>query len=613
MYHFNNIKNVKSVFDLGSFLKYLTTYPGVYRMYDKGYKILYIGKAKNLHKRVNSYFKKGAKDIKTQTLVEQVVFIDVTVTPSDYEAYLLESTLIKKNQPKYNILFKDDKSYPYLHLSNNVFPQLSVFRGKPGKEGRFFGPFVSISSMKETLILIQKIFPIRQCEDSYFNNRSRPCLQYQIKRCCAPCVDKITVKNYQIQVELLVKFMSGKLPPVLAEISQKMEDSAQSENFELAAQLRDQLVLLTKLQQQQFLDKISSKRLHVLGILQEDEKVCLTLVSIEQGKVADDQYWLVAKENSTLLEILEAFLSYYYLSEVRTIWPEEMIFPKALKVSEALLASIIQKANRQIKWITDPIADNAKWQKLAFINARQKLQINQQSKQQFIKRFEALAKWLNLAEIKRIEGFDISHHKGEATVASCVVFNQNGALKSDYRHYNISGITRGDDYMAITQAVTRRVESGVEDNNLPDVMIIDGGKGQIKKAQGVLLKYNQQGNIKLLSLGKGIERISGKEDIFKGFDNNVYHLPEYDLAFLLLRKIRDAAHNFAIKAQRKKLIKRQRESVLESIQGVGSKRRQSLLCHFGGWQELSSASIDEISKVKGISPKVADYIWHAFR
>ncbi len=613
MFHSDSSENVTQTFDLDSFLKHLTTHPGVYRMYDKAQTILYIGKAKNLNKRVNSYFKKGAKDIKTQTLVEQVAFIDVTVTPSDYDAFLLESALIKKHKPKYNILFKDDKSYPYLHLSDHVFPRLSGFRGKPRKAGQFFGPFVSLSSMKEMLILLQKLFPIRQCEDSYFNHRSRPCLQYQIKRCSGPCVNKISIEDYKIQVDLLAKFMSGKLTSVLEEISQKMQDAANEENFELAAQLRDQLALLTKLQQQQFLDKLNNKRLHVLGILQEADKVCITLVSIEQGKVSDDKHWFISQNGSTLTDILEAFLSHYYLAEPRTIWPEEVILPKEVKVSESLLISIAHKAERQIKWIKEAIADNAKWQKLALINARQKLQMNLQSKQHFVKRFEALAKWLDIPEIKRIECFDISHHQGEATVASCVVFDQSGALKSAHRRYNIEGVTGGDDYAAIAQAVTRRIESGIEANNLPDVMIIDGGKGQIKKAEEVLLHYDQQHSIKLLSLGKGVERISGKEDIFQGFDNEIYHLPEHDLAFLLLRQIRDAAHDFAIKAQRKKLAKRQTESVLESIEGVGSKRRQALLRHFGGWQELSRASIDEIAKVKGISPKLADHIWHAFR
>lgn len=613
MFHADNAKNVKGEFDLDSFLKHLTTHPGVYRMYNKAHMILYIGKAKNLHKRVNSYFKNGAKDIKTQKLVEQVALIDVTVTPSDYDAFLLERALIKKHKPKYNILFKDDKSYPYLHLSDHPFPRLSGFRGKPRKTGQFFGPFVSLSSMKETLTLLQKLFPIRQCEESYFNHRSRPCLQYQIKRCSAPCVKKISPEDYKMQVELLVKFMRGKLTAVLEEVSRKMQDAANEENFELAAQLRDQLALLTKLQQQQFFDKLNNKRLHVLGIVPEADKVCITLVSIEQGKVTDDKHWFVTQDGSTLSDVLEAFLSHYYLAEPRTIWPEEVIFPKEIKISEPLLVSIVQKAERQIKWITEAIADNAKWQKLALINARQKLHMNLQSKHHFVKRFDALEKWLAMSDIKRIECFDISHHQGEATVASCVVFDQSGALKSAHRRYNIEGITPGDDYAAIAQVVTRRIESGIEAHNLPDVMIIDGGKGQIKKAQEVLLQYDQQNNIKLLSLGKGVERISGKEDIFQGFDDEVYHLPEYDLAFLLLRQIRDAAHDFAIKAQRKKLAQRQTASVLESIEGIGSKRRQALLRHFGGWQELSRASMDEIAKVKGISPKLADHIWHAFR
>jgi excinuclease ABC subunit C len=605
--------NTQNTFDLVSFLENLTTHPGVYRMYDKAHTILYVGKAKNLYKRVNSYFSKGAKDLKTQTLAQQVAFIDVTVTPSDYDAFLLESTLIKKHKPKYNILFKDDKSYPYLHLTDHTFPRLTGFRGKPRKNGLYFGPYVSLSSMKDTLVLLQKLFPIRQCDDSYYSNRSRPCLQYQIKRCSAPCVGKITPEAYKLQVDLLVKFISGKLTSVLETVSQKMQLASENELFEEASQLRDQLILLTKLQQQQFLDKTNNKNFHVIGLVQESEKICISLLSIQQGKVEDDKHWFVTVEGNSQAEILNAFLSHYYLAEFRTLWPKEVIVPKDIAISTELLNSINQKADSQIKWIDVVSADNAKWQKLAMVNARQKLQMNFHTKKQFTERMVALAKWLNKSEIKRIECFDISHYQGEATVASCVVFNESGPLKAAYRRYNINNITPGDDYAAIAQAVTRRIESGMEANNLPDVMVIDGGKGQIRKAQEVVIQQNVKERIQLVSLGKGVERIGGKEDIFLGFDDHVYHLPEYDPGFLLLRQIRDAAHDFAIKAQRKKLAKRQTESILESIPGVGSKRRQALLRHFGGWQELSAVSVDEIAKVKGISKQIADQIWHAFR
>lgn len=603
--------DTENFFDLNSFLDSLTRHPGVYRMYNKEHVILYIGKAKNLYERVNNYFKNGAKEHKTQILAEQVAFIDITVTPSDYDAFLLESTLIKKYKPKYNILFTDDRSYPYLYLSEHVFPRLTGFRGKPLKKGHFFGPYTSLACMKDTLLLLQKLFLVRQCEDSYFNSRSRPCLQYQIKRCNAPCVAKITPEKNKVQVDLLVKFMSGKLTPVLREISQKMNNASECERFEEATKFRDQLKILTKLQQRQILDTLTYKRLDVIGVLKEGEKTCITLLSIQSGKVEDDKHWFISREDVSLMEILEAFLSHFYLAELRVIWPEEVILPKSVFVSQLLLESIMKKASHQIRWISCPIADNAKWQKLALINARQKLHMHLQSKHQFTKRLEVLAKWLNISEIKRIECFDVSHNHGEATVASCVVFDQSGAVKSAYRRYNIKNITRGDDYAAIAQAVTRRVESGIKAQNLPDVIIIDGGKGQLKKAEDVLLRFNQENSIQLISLGKGVERISGKEDIFCGFNNITYNLPEYDLGFLLLRQIRDASHDFAIRGQRKKLIKRQTESIIESIEGVGIKRRQALLHHFGGWQELTRASIDEIVKVKGISSKLANQIWNA--
>ncbi|WP_116964520.1 excinuclease ABC subunit UvrC [Fastidiosibacter lacustris] len=600
-------------FDLSSFLKNLTPYPGVYRMYDGEGNLLYVGKAKNLHKRVNSYFNRGAKDLKTQTLAAQVNFIDITVTPSDYEAFLLESALIKKHKPKYNILFKDDKSYPYLYLSDHVFPRLSGFRGKPRKNGQYFGPYVSLVSMKETLTLLQKLFVVRQCEDSYFNNRSRPCLQYQIKRCSAPCVGKISEEAYQLQVDLLARFVSGKLSGILQEVSTKMHQASENEYFEEAARLRDQLILLTKLQQQQFVDKINDRSFHVIGLLGLETKACITVLQVTQGKVTDDKSWIVNVNNNTESELLEAFLAHYYLDEHRTIWPKEIILPKGHKVANSLLQSVEQRADSKIRWLIDAGADNAKWQKLAMINAKQKLQINLQSMSQFTTRFLALAKWLNKDNIHRIECFDISHYQGEATVASCVVFDRGGSMKSAYRRYNIQNITPGDDYAAIAQVLERRIESGIEAQNLPDVIVIDGGKGQLKKAQQVLHAYKQEHNIQLISLGKGVERISGKEDIFLGFDDQPHHLPEHDLSFLLLRQIRDAAHDFAIKGQRKKIAKRQNESVLESIPGVGRKRCQALLRHFGGWQELVRASVEEIAKVKGISHKLADEIWHAFR
>ncbi|WP_119342586.1 excinuclease ABC subunit UvrC [Facilibium subflavum] len=600
-------------FDLESFLKNVSTHPGVYRMYDKQGNIIYVGKAKNLNKRINSYFSKGAKDLKTQSLVAQIHYIDITVTPSEYEAYLLESSLIKKHKPKYNILFKDDKSYPYLALSHHDFPRLYGFRGKPDKKATYFGPYVSLASMRETLVLLQKIFPVRQCEDSYYKARTRPCLQYQIKRCSAPCVNKISKETYAEQVDLLKRFIQGKLSSVLEEVSNKMHQAAEQHDFEKAAMLRDQLTILTKIQQQQIIDQVSLRSFHVIGIASIMQKACVSLLEISQGKVEYDRHWFIDIDMLQEKEdVISAFLLHYYLSDQsRNLWPEQVILPEGSKVSSSLLSAIEKKAGAKLQWLIKTTGINAKWQKLAMVNAKQKLQSNLQSLSQYAAKFTALQTWLNIEEIRRIECFDISHHQGEATVASCVVYEKQGPVKSAYRRYNIEGVTAGDDYTAISQALHRRLSSGVQADNLPDVIVIDGGKGQLHKAEQALLQFDLQNTIQLVSLGKGVERISGKEVIYRGFDSTGYHLPAYDLAFLLLRQIRDSAHDFAITGQRKKVAKRQTESILEQIPGIGAKRRKALLTHFGGWQGLTSASASEIAKVSGISAKMADMIWHA--
>ena len=601
-------------FDLGSFLKNLTTHPGVYRMYNKAHDIIYVGKAKNLHKRINSYFNKVVKDFKTQTLVQHIAYIDIIVTPSDYEAYLLESTLIKQHRPHYNIVFKDDKSYPYLVISDHGFPRLYGFRGKVHKKGAFFGPYVSLASMRDALVSLQKLFPIRQCQDSYFANRSRPCLQYQIKRCTAPCVGKISQQDYQVQVSLLRRFIQGKFTDVLYEVSDKMHQAAACEAFERAAQLRDQLVLLRKLQQQQIIDKSTHYACHVLGMASIAQTACIILLAVNQGKLEDDKHWLIECKGQTESYLLEAFLGHYYLADDnRTLWPNKIILPPHIKCSDALLSAINQKAKQNIQWIANAGADNAKWQKLALVNARQKLEMSLHSASQYTKRIEALEAWLTIENIQRIECFDISHHQGEATVASCVVYNRVGPIKTEYRRYNIRNIIAGDDYAAMAQAVTRRIDSGIEAHNLPDIMVIDGGKGQLHQAEIVLRKFFLTNQIQLLSLSKGPERIDGQESIYKGFDRTAYHLPAHHLGFLLLRQIRDSAHDFAIKGQRKKLLNNRKTSVIERIPGVGNKRRKALLVYFGGWQELAGASIEEITKVQGISTRLATEIWQAFR
>ena len=608
--------NESQKFDLKSFLANLTTHSGVYRMLDKDNEIIYIGKAKNLKNRVNSYFSKGAKDSKTLIMVSQIKRIDITITPSDYEAFLLENNLIKQHRPKYNILFKDDKSYPYLVISKDKFPRVFFYRGGAAyKKGQCFGPYVSISSVKSALNIIQKIFPIRQCENSYYKARVRPCLQYQIKRCLAPCVGMVSQEQYFEQIDILKKFLKGKFSSVLEQVSQKMYQASENMEYEKAQVYKNQLVVLRNLQQQQIVDIQTDKTFDVVGIHLQDSYASIVLLQIENGNIIADRHWNIDNKGQDSTSIMHAFLSHFYLSdEIRNIWPKNIILSKIdpSKVQD-LLATISQRIGHSINWILAPAADNLKWLKLAEVNACQKLNIYTASKSQYNKKIVSLKEFLNLdKEIKRIECFDISHFQGEATVASCVVYTDKGEDRKSHRRYNIRDVKAGDDYAAIYQAVYRRISSGLEENNLPDVMIIDGGKGQIHQAEEVIKEFDLKDKITLVSLGKGVERISGKEKIYKGFDSTEYTLDESNLGFLLLRQVRDSAHNHAIKAQRTKVNSNRQSSIIEQIEGVGPKRRKSLIMHFGGWQELSKASVDEIAKVKGISKKLAQEIWQCF-
>ncbi|QLE78759.1 excinuclease ABC subunit UvrC [Francisella sp. Scap27] len=610
------IVNQSKDFDLKSFLANLTTHSGVYRMIDGTGEIIYVGKAKNLKNRVNSYFSKGAKDSKTLLMASQVVKIEITITPSDYEAYLLENNLIKQHRPKYNILFKDDKSYPYLVISHDKFPRVAFYRGKSAyKKGQCFGPFVSISSVKFTLNIIQKIFPIRQCENSYYNSRIRPCLQYQIKRCLAPCVGLVSQEQYNEQIVVLKKFLAGKFSSVLEDISSKMHNASENMEYEKAQVYRDQLVVLRKLQQQQIVDIQADKTFDVIAIHLQDNYASIALLQIQNGDVVADKHWSIDAKGQDKTSIMHAFLSHFYLGdEIRNIWPKNIILSKVdfAEITD-LMQSISKRIGHAVNWILTPAADNLKWLKLAEVNACQKLNIYTSSKSQYQKRLDSLREFLHLGkDIKRIECFDISHFQGEATIASCVVYTDEGEDRKSHRRYNIKDVKAGDDYAAIAQAVSRRVSSGLEADNLPDVMIIDGGKGQIHQAEAVLKQLGAKERIQLVSLGKGVERISGKEKIYKGFDDTEYTLDEHNPGFLLLRQVRDSAHDHAIKGQRKKVGSNRQSSILEEIEGVGPKRRKALIMYFGGWQQLSQASVDEIAKVKGISKKLAQEIWECF-
>ena len=597
-------------FDLSTFLKSLTHHCGVYRMIDKHNKIIYVGKAKNLYNRVNSYFKKGAKDTKTISMVQKIMKIEITITSNDYDALLLENRLIKTHQPKYNILFKDDKSYPYIALSNHKHPRIYSFRGKKNAQPNVFGPYASISSVKDTLILLQNIFKLRQCTDSYYQNRKRPCLQYQINNCLGPCVAKVSDSVYQEQVDLFKKFMLGKVTEVLNHLTLKMEKASENQQYEQALRYRDQLITMRRLQAQQMMGKQLSDTFDVIGIAQKNNQVCFVLMQVRQGDVLLDKHWF-DQLPMDLSQALEMFLCHIYLDERHDI-PASIILPRNAKLDsiDITLKSLITYSGHNIQWLIRPADKKLQWQKLAYTNAFQKLEMSENEKSYYQKKWDALTVWLDVVRLNKIECFDISHFNGEATVASCVVYDKEGPQKRLYRRYNINNITPGDDYAALDQALTRRLNKDINETALPDLFIIDGGLGQIKRCYSILKKFKLSDTIKMISLSKGAKRISGDESIFIADDFQPVRLDKSELHFLLMRQIRDSAHDYAIINQRKSVNKNRQKSIIDSIPNIGVKRKKYLLLHFGGWQGIMQASVNDLSKVNGISKKLAENIWH---
>lgn len=604
-----------SEFDIPSFLKHLGSSPGVYRMLDKKGEIIYVGKAKNLKKRVSSYFNRQHDDAKTQSLVENIVSIEVTLTLSEKEALILESTLIKQHRPRYNIVFRDDKSYPYIYLSTQQpFPRITTHRGRQSKEGMYFGPYPNMSSVKATLNLLQKIFPIRQCEDAFFKNRTRPCLQYQIKRCSGPCVGLINQAEYRQEVEHVKLFFQGKNQAILNSLADKMELASEKLEFEKAARLRNQLMALQKLQEQQAVSIKSEASVDVIAISEQHGQFCAQVLYIRMGRVLGNKtYFPQGGLAQNKAEILAAFLEQFYTSGLGAkSLPDDVIVSEPLEMDPALLEALKELHGNVPKFITSPRGPRAKWLEMAKLNADQALISHLASKQNNKQRMQRLQEVLGLEQdIHRIECFDISHSQGEMTVASCVVFDETGPVKKLYRHFNIEGVKAGDDYAAMHQVLTRRYQRAKKENQpLPDVIIIDGGKGQLTQAASVMKELELE-NILILGLAKGTTRKVGFEQIWRLDKSLPLQLDAQDPALLLIRQIDDEAHRFAITGHRGKLAKKRSSSTLEEIPGVGPKRRQALLRHFGGWREVKNATIDELCKVQGISPELAKQIQDA--
>ena len=600
-------------FDTKSFLKQLTERPGVYRMYDAAGNVLYVGKARNLKKRVTSYFRKSGLAPKTEALVSRIDSIEVTITSSETEALLLEQNLIKSLRPPYNILLRDDKSYPYIYLSSHDdYPSLTFRRGRTKKGGgTWYGPFPSSGAVKESLNILQKIFRIRSCSESYFRNRTRPCLQYQINRCTAPCVDYISPEDYREDMRHATMFLEGKNPAILQDLMAAMETAAKNLEFEKAGVYRDQINHLRHVQEQQSVDGEGGDA-DVVAIAQDAGVVCIVVIIVRGGRVlgTKDYFPRYSIEQSEA-ELLSAFLGQYYFGgSTRREIPPDILVPVDVDGQELLSQALTESAGRDTRVRKNVRGERRRWLDLAMTNARQTLLTHLASKETVYRRLLALRDLLDLAETpSRMECFDISHSHGENTVASCVVFDENGPLKSDYRLYNLEGVPGGDDYGAMRQVLTRRYKRMVAgEGKRPDLVFIDGGKGQLNIAREV---FDELGvtDIPLIGVAKGVTRRAGMEQLIDAMTGDLYRVPADSPALHLIQHIRDESHRFAITGHRARRDKKRRQSTLEGIEGVGPKRRRDLIRYFGGIQELRKASIDEMSKVQGISRNLAETIY----
>jgi excinuclease ABC subunit C len=597
-----------------SFLKSLTQRPGIYQMLDGDGQVLYVGKAKNLKNRVTSYFRKTGLTPKTAALVKRIVQIDVTVTETETEALILEHNLIKQYRPQFNILMRDDKSYPYIFLSDrDQWPRLSFHRGPKKAKGTYFGPFPSVHAVRDSMSFLQKIFRVRQCEDVFFKNRSRPCLQYQIKRCSAPCVGFVEPESYAADVNLTRLYLDGKAEKILQQLERDMEKSALALEFEKAGECRDQISALRQVQAQQMIEK-GRGTIDVVAGAVTDGQACVHMLYVRQGRILGSRsYYPKAPLAEKVSDLLDEFLPHLYLSGGgRPDLPKEILVNAALDGAEVLTDALKERKGRNIE-IRDSVRGfRAKWIELAQRTAEQNLAGKLASKQTLQQRFESLRDTIGLDETpERLECFDISHSSGEAVVASCVVFDSNGALKSDYRRFNIENITGGDDYAAMEQAIRRRYTRLMKgEGKLPDILLIDGGKGQIGITKSVLADLGVVGVI-VLGVAKGTTRKPGMETLILADQNNKVIARPQQAALHLIQQIRDEAHRFAITGHKQRRDKKRRTSALEGIPGVGPTRRRDLLKHFGGIVGVKKASVADLMKVANINKKVAEAIYGA--
>ncbi|MEJ2344980.1 MAG: excinuclease ABC subunit UvrC [Gammaproteobacteria bacterium] len=598
-------------FDAAAFLKTLTPRPGVYRMLDADGKVLYVGKAYNLKKRVASYFRSSGLAPKTRALMHHVANVEVTVTHTEGEALILENHLIKKLRPRYNVLLRDDKSYPYIYLSTeDEFPRLAFHRGSKRAKGRYFGPYPSASAVRDTLSLLQKLFRVRQCEDTFFRNRSRPCLQYQIKRCTAPCVGLVDEEAYRRDVRHAMLFLEGKSREVIDELVQRMEEASVALEFEQAARYRDQIASLRRVQERQYVSG-GGGNLDVVACVVEAGVACVQVFFIRGGhNLGNKMFFPQIPTEAEPGEVLAAFLPQYYLDKDV---PQEILLSHGVEDANLLAEVLAGQARHSVSLRHSVRGERARWVEMARQNADTALKSRLASRMGTQQRLEALQDALGLDQTPgRMECFDISHTMGEAPVASCVVFDAEGPVKADYRRFNIEGVTPGDDYAAIRQALQRRytrLKQG--EGKLPDLLFIDGGKGQLRQAREVLEELQVEG-VTIVGIAKGPERRPGMEVLFLSGNPAPFILPEDSSALHLIQQIRDEAHRFAITGHRQRRSRARNTSVLETIPGMGPRRRQLLLKQFGGLREIARAGVEDLASVQGISKQLAQKIYDAF-
>ena len=598
--------------DVLDFLRNMTHKPGVYQMLGADREVLYIGKAKNLKKRVASYFQKRGLGTKTQLMIQQMRQVEVTVTSTEAEALLLENNLIKHHHPRYNVLLKDDKSYPYIHVSDEVFPKLSFYRGGRKQAGQYYGPYSSVVAVRETLNLIFKLFRLRQCDTSVFKNRTRPCLQHQIKRCSAPCVGLIGKADYNEDLTLATDVLSGHTQKVITTLVERMNAASEHQEYELAARCRDRIQALRQVSERQCVS-FDKGDVDVIACAIKAGSACVQVLSVRGGlNVGTRAYYPRLPYGDVSAQVLlNKFIGQYYLS--RQI-PQELVVSHVPDDAQVLQQMLESQAKRKVLLTTVKRGKKYRWVKFALENAALSLDSRLSSRAGMQKRLTALRKMLGLQEIPtRMECFDVSHTQGESAVASCVVFDASGPLKSEYRRFNIKDITAGDDYAAIHQAIARRYRRLVAgEGKLPDVLFVDGGKGQVAQAKKALRELCVDG-VMVVGVAKGAERKPGAETLLLADGNQFIELDTDSTALYLVQQIRDEAHAFAITGHRRRRLKRRNRSLLEDIAGIGIKRRQRLMSYFGGLQGISAASAGEISKVPGISRCLAESIHAALR